>query len=108
MHADSSLKYCRALVIHDESLLVVGRWTHNIVRFELDGEQKETVFSKSDGLEMPVALTLSINKPNRFLITNNNGKSVMICEMANPLEENSLEEEKEPGENDDEKSDICT
>lgn len=105
MHADSSLKYCRALVIQDQSLLVVGRWTHSICRFSLDGEQKETVLSKSDGLEMPVALTLSKNNQNKFLITNNNGKSVMICEMVYPSEENSkLEDGEEPEKNDEEKS----
>lgn len=82
--ADSSLKYCRALVVHDDSLLVVGRWSHNICRFTLDGEQREAIVTKADGLDVPIALALSANKPNTFLITNNNGRSVVICEIVDP------------------------
>lgn len=84
--ADSSLRYCRALVVQDDSLLVVGRWSHNICRFTLGGEQKEAIVTKADGLDVPVALALSANKPNSFLITNNNGRSVVIFEMVDPSE----------------------
>lgn len=84
--ADSSLRYCRGLVIHDDSLLVVGRWSHNICRFTLDGEQRGAIVTKADGLDVPIALALSANKPNTFLITNNNGRSVVICKMVDPSE----------------------
>lgn len=84
MPGNALLKFCRGLVVLNESLFVVGRWSNNIVRFSLNGDHKEPILTKADGLDVPVALTLSRNNTNKFLVTNNNGRSVVICEMVDP------------------------
>lgn len=37
---------------------------------------------KVDGLDVLIVLVLFVNKFNRFLIINNNGRFVVICEMV--------------------------
>ena len=83
------LKFCRGVTLDSEgNALVAGRWTHNVFSITPEGEFKEEHMNRQDGLDFPLYLTYRDKSSSKFLVLNNNGKNVMMCQTID-------EEEKE-------------
>ncbi|KAK3086380.1 hypothetical protein FSP39_017633 [Pinctada imbricata] len=77
------LKFCRGISIdYEGNVLVIGRWSHNILVISPEGILKEELMNLSDGLDYPLNVTYRKDSHSKFLILNNNGKNIMICEKS--------------------------